>query len=126
MNKIKEIKKFVIEQMKKAPFKHGASYNENTKRYLSDYIEIKTFSSFADGNSVTFNIKGKKDSCFEFDLSDIKMSKIRFTLLMIRVKNSANSHSERHMEKSLSSKWDMFLDENKDINRDIKVRELIN
>jgi hypothetical protein len=118
MDKIKEIKKFVIDQMKKAPFAN-MKYGSSHQRYESDYIVI----DIEDG-VVLFTMK-KSNSDFKFGLSDIKLSKIRFNFLMIRVKKSANEFKERVRKESLSLKWDKFLDINKSLNRDRKIKEVL-
>ena len=112
---IKEIKSFVINQMKSGQF--ASIVREDYSKYESDYLII---------------IKEKKDlfisikkSDLQLTLKDLNLSKLRFMLLMIRVKKSANNFKERSKQEMISLKWNRFLDSNKDLKRDKKLNDIL-
>lgn len=118
MNKsLKEINNFIIEQMKSADF---ASVNYTDKEiFESDYLVI----SIEKDKDILFRIKKSND--LELKLADIKLSKLRFYILMFRVRKSAKLFKERAKEEMISFKWKQFLEKNKELNRDRKIDNIL-
>lgn len=116
MKEIKEIKKFVIKQMKEAPFTLTSSYDDKT--YESDYLKI-----LIDDGDIKLELNSLSN--FIFTLSDISLSKFRFMILMLRVIRSANESKNRNRKESLSMKWNKFLDINKELKRDSRIDNVL-
>ena len=111
-NRIKEIKSFVIKQMKEGEWtKSGSNYGS---KYLKIYIPPDKDKV----RQVSF------DMGFVFGLDDIELSYIRFILLMRSVNKSAELLGKRNKENNMTKKWESFLDTNKDINRDNKLDKI--
>jgi hypothetical protein len=114
MNKsLKEIKKFVINQMKSGSFSPGEWGRK--KIYESEYLIITE----EDGD-ILFKLNN-----FELKPSDIGLSKLRIYFLMFGIKRSAKLFKERVKEEMISRKWKQFLERNKDLNRDRKIDKIL-
>jgi hypothetical protein len=120
MNEIKEIKSFVITQMKIGQFASivrqdlvGGAY----EKYESDYLIITK-----EKKDLFISIK-KAD--LKLTLKDLNLSKLRFMLLMLRVKKSVNNFKERSKHEMISYKWNRFLDDNKELKRDKKLNDIL-
>lgn len=119
MNKsLKEIKQFVINQMKSGGFTSKELGNEKII-YESDYLII----TIKEDGDILFKIKKSND--FELKPSDIGLSKLRIYFLMFGVKRSAKLFKERVKEEMISIKWKQFLERNKDLNRDRKIDNIL-
>ena len=87
------------------------------EKYESDYLII-----IKEKENLFISIK-KSD--LQLTLKDLNLSKLRFMLLMIRVKKSANNFKERSKQEMISLKWNRFLDNNKDLKRDKKLNDIL-
>jgi hypothetical protein len=112
---IKEIKSFVINQMKIGQF--ASIVREDYSKYESDYLIITK-----EEKDLFISIK-KSD--LQLTLKDLNLSKLRFMILMLRVKKSANNFKERSKQEMISLKWNRFLDSNKDLKRDKKLNDIL-
>ncbi len=112
---IKEIKKFIIDQMKNGQF--ASIIKIGYEKYESDYIIIEK-----EGVEVTICIKR---SDLKLSLDDINLSYLRFKILMLKVQKSANHFKERSKKEMIKHRWNNFLDENKDLKRDKKLNDIL-
>jgi len=112
---IKEIKSFVINQMKIGQF--ASIVREDYSKYESDYLIITK-----EEKDLFIFIK-KSD--LQLTLKDLNLSKLRFMILMLRVKKSASNFKERSKQEMISLKWNRFLDNNKDLKRDKKLNDIL-
>jgi hypothetical protein len=112
---IKEIKSFVINQMKIGQF--ASIVREDYEKYESDYLIITK-----EEKDLFIFIK-KSD--LQLTLKDLNLSKLRFMILMLRVKKSASNFKERSKQEMISLKWNRFLDNNKDLKRDKKLNDIL-
>jgi hypothetical protein len=117
---IKEIKSFVINQMKIGQF--ASIVREDYEKYESDYIIITKEIITKEKKDLFISIK-KSD--LQLTLKDLNLSKLRFMILMIRVKKSASNFKERSKQEMISLKWNRFLDNNKDLKRDKKLNDIL-
>jgi hypothetical protein len=116
MNKtIKDIKKFIIDQMKNGQF--ASVIKPEYEKYESDYILIQKEKTI-----VSIWIK-KSD--LQLSLDDINLSYLRFKILMLRVQKSANNFKERAKQEMIKHRWDKFLNDNKDLKRDRKLNDIL-
>jgi DUF4097 and DUF4098 domain-containing protein YvlB len=115
-NTIKDIKIFIIEQMRNGQFA-SFSNKEGYEKYESDYIVIEK-----EKTEVTIQIK-KSD--LKLSLDDIDLSYLRFKILMLSVQRSANNFKERAKKEMIKRRWDKFLNDNKELKRDRKLNDIL-
>lgn len=111
---LKEIKSFIIDIMKSEDFtRHKSSYGIT---YTSKNLSIDI-----DQDTISFTLRRK----FTVTLDQIKLSLLRFNILMIRVKYSSKREERRKEEDVLKHNWELFLDKNKDLKRDKRINQII-
>lgn len=112
---LKEIKSFIIDIMKSEDFtRHKSSYGIT---YTSKNLSIDI-----DQDTISFTLRRK----FTVTLDQIKLSLLRYNILMIRVKYSSKREKKRREEEVLKRNWELFLDKNKDLKRDKRINQIIN
>lgn len=112
---LKEIKSFIIDIMKSEDFTRYESYGNIT--YTSKNLSIDIAK-----DTISFTLRRK----FTVTLDQIKLSLLRFNILMIRVKYSSKREKKRREEEALKHNWELFLDKNKDLKRDKRINQIIN
>jgi len=118
---LKEIKKFIISEMKK----ESADWMElNSGNYGSKFVKFKaTRELHIDKVYFTLNRNQVYDTRFE--LSEIGLSKFRYNYLLNRyVKKFIKNADIIRRKKYIAREWDEFIGENKDLNRDRKLEEI--
>lgn len=112
---LKEIKSFIIDIMKSEDFTRHESYR-NDITYTSKNLSIDI-----NPDTISFTLRRK----FTVTLDQIKLSLLRFHILMIRVKYSSKREEKRREEEVLKHNWELFLDRNKDLKRDKRINQII-
>lgn len=112
---LKEIKSFIIDIMKSEDFTRHESYG-NHITYTSKNLSIDITP-----DTISFTLRRK----FTVTLDQIKLSLLRFHILMIRVKYSSKREEKRREEEVLKHNWELFLDKNKDLKRDKRINQII-
>ena len=118
----KEIKHFVITQMKEADWEVEKYLNKYTSKHLTINLES--------------NIRQKVDFVLKiptgYSINDLKLSRkelginyFQFRWLLVYVKKSCKLVDKRRREAEISRNWKKFLEKNKDIKRDNKINQII-
>ncbi len=118
----KEIKQFVITQMKEADWEIEKYLNKYTSKHLTINLES--------------NIRQKVDFVLKiptgYSINDLKLSRkelginyFQFRWLLGYVKKSCKLVDKRRREAEISRNWKKFLEKNKDIKRDNKINQII-
>ena len=120
----KEIKQFVINQMKEADWvvEEFNSFNE----YKSKYINIQHTTDIT--QNVIFTIKIPSGYSFEnlkLDRKELTINYFEFRWFLRYVKKSCKLVDKRRRDAEISYNWNRFLEKNKDLNRDNKVNQII-
>lgn len=121
---LKEIKSFVISEMKNEDSNWRKLSNEILTNYYSKWLDISVFKN---GNvEINLNNSGLY-YITRYNIKDIGLSKIRFNWLMkFYVEKFIKNKEEREKMEIMVSNWNSFLDKNKSLNRDKKLEEILN
>jgi hypothetical protein len=117
----KEIKQFVITQMKEADWVFE-KYNSG-KKYFSKHLTIRHFD-----DKTEFIMKvptGYGSIDFPMTRTELNINYFHFLWLLRNVRKSCSLVDKRRRENEISQHWNIFLDKNKDINRDNKINQII-
>jgi hypothetical protein len=117
----KEIKQFVITQMKEADWEIEKYLNKYTSKHLINFES---------------NIRQKVDFVLKiptgYNNSDLKISRkelginyFQFRWLLSSVKKSCKLVDKRRRDAEISRNWKKFLDKNRDLKRDHKINQII-
>lgn len=121
----KEIRQFVITQMKEANWE-VENFN-NLNKYTSKHLTINHYTTINQG--VDFLIKIPSGTYSSTDLKinrkELGINLLHFRWLLILVKRSVKLSDKRKREAELSRNWKKFLEKNKDIKRDNKINQII-
>lgn len=125
---IEGLKSFISEQMKSEAAEWSRCTRSeirvsSTRRlYESRYLTI-----FYDGDRKAHIIGLKEGRSYEkrFELKDFGMSRIRFWFLVRRVKSLCDRKEELDKKRLIASQWKSFLDENKQLSRDINIGKIL-
>jgi hypothetical protein len=116
----KEIKQFVISQMKEADwsmekYKHITKYNS---KHLSIF----------DGEQVEFTIiipSGYSQNDLKLTRKELGINYFHFRWLLRIVKKSCKLVDKRRRDQEISRNWNKFLERNKDLKRDNRINQVL-
>lgn len=120
----KEIKQFVITQMKEADWEVEKFNHFN--EYKSKHINIQHDTTIS--QKVTFSIKIPSGYSYEnlkLSRKELGINYFRYRFLLKNVKRSCKLVDKRRRDAEISYNWKRFLDKNKDLKRDNKINQII-
>jgi hypothetical protein len=125
---LKEIKSFVISEIKNEESNWQKNSNRDEIEYKSKWLNIKIpcVSNVAT-KDITIYLRGT-DSYYStsYSLKDIGLSKIRFNYLINHnVDYFIRNREKRQKMENLVKNWNNFLDKNKSLNRDKKIDKIL-
>lgn len=116
----KEIKQFVISQMKEADWTME-EYRDYTK-YQSKHLSISV------GSKVEFSImvpSGYSQNEFKMTRDELNFNFFHFFWILKRVKKSTKLVDKRRRERDISINWNKFLEKNQDLKRDSRINQVL-
>jgi hypothetical protein len=116
----KEIKQFVISQMKEADWTME-KYKESTK-YQSKHLNISV------GSQIEFSIiipSGYSQNDLKLTRKELGINYFHFRWLLRIVKKSCKLVDKRRREKEIVRNWNKFLERNKDLKRENKINQVL-
>jgi hypothetical protein len=119
---LKEIKEFVVSQMKESDWE--SDHSRDLIKYNSKHIVIK----IPNAGKMNFNIKvpgGYSNDDINIKRKELGLNLIHFWILMIYVKNSSKNVEKRKREKEITYQWNRFLERNKDLRRNNKLNKIL-
>jgi hypothetical protein len=121
----KEIKQFVITQMKESEWELEKLNIIN--QYKSKHLNIEHDTTIS--QKVTFSIKIPTgySSLKEIKLTrkELGISYLQYRFLLISVKKSCNLVDKRKREAEIAWHWKKFLENNKELKRDNKINQVL-
>ena len=120
----KEIRQFVITQLKEADWE-VEKFNDFNE-YRSRHINIQHDTTIS--QKVTFSIKIPSGYSYEnlkLSRKELGINYFRYRFLLKNVKRSCSLVDKRRREAEISRNWKKFLEKNKDLNRDNKINQII-
>lgn len=128
---ISSMREFVVAQMKseaaeweKIDKQLSVSMQNIKKQYASRYVTI-FWDTVAKEHIIALNEQYGRGYERKFKREDVGISSFRFWLLMRSVRRLSEKKEELDRKKQLAIKWKGFLDENKDLNRDINIGKIL-
>ena len=128
---ISSMREFVVAQMKSEAAewekidRHLSVSMQNIKKhYASRYVTI-FWDTVAKEHIIALNEQYGRGYERKFKREDVGISAFRFWLLMRSVRHLSEKKEELDRKKQLAIKWKGFLDENKDLNRDINIGKIL-
>ncbi len=119
---LKEIKEFVISQMKEADWE--ADPSRDLRRYVSKYLNIKIPTN--EKKSFTINVpSGYSSRDLVITRKELGLNLFHFWYLMRYVKKSCKNVEKRRRDREISNQWNRFLEKNKDLKRDNKLNKIL-
>jgi hypothetical protein len=118
----KEIRQFVITQLKEADWE-VEKFNDFNE-YRSRHINIQHDTTIS--QKVNFSIKipsGYEN--LKLSRKELGINYFRYRFLLKNVKRSCSLVDKRRREAEISRNWKRFLEKNKDLNRDNKINQII-
>jgi len=120
----KEIKQFVITQMKESDWE-VESFN-NINQYKSKHININHDTSIS--QKVTFTIKILTTGYgteLKITRKELELNYFKYRFLLGSVKKSCNLVDKRKRESEIDRHWKKFLENNKELKRDNKINQVL-
>jgi hypothetical protein len=120
----KEIKQFVITQMKEADWE--LEFLNNSNEYKSKHINIQHDTTIS--QKVTFSIKIPSSYSYEnlkLSRKELGINYFYFRWLLGSVKKSCSLVDKRKREQEISRNWKKFLERNKDLKRDNRINQVL-
>ena len=129
---ISSMREFVVAQMKSEAaewekidkLQMSISMQNIKKKYASRYVTI-FWDTVAKEHIIALNEQYGRGYERKFNREDVGISAFRFWLLMRSVRRLSEKKEELDRKKRLAIKWKGFLDENKDLNRDINIGKIL-
>ena len=128
---ISSMRGFVISQMKsevaeweKIDKQLSVSMQNIKKQYASRYVTI-FWDTVAKEHIIALNEQYGRGYDRKFKREDVGISAFRFWLLMRSVRRLSEKKEELDRKKQLAIKWKGFLQENKDLSRDINIGKIL-
>ena len=117
----KEIKEFIISQMKEADWSYS-KYSDNWDKYSTKYIKIDWNYS-----GVIFSLDmGNRDwDSYQITRKELELNFFYFLWLMRLVRKSSRLHKNRVRDEEISKNWNKFIEKNKEVIRDHKIKKII-
>jgi hypothetical protein len=118
----KEIKQFVISQMKEADW--DLEFLNNSNEYKSKHINIQHDTTIS--QKVTFSIKipsGYEN--LKLSRKELGINYFYFRWLLGSVKKSCSLVDKCKREQEISRNWKKFLERNKDLRRDNRINQVL-
>jgi hypothetical protein len=127
-----QLKSFIVREMKsqKADWmetKVGNSYSSDQEGFKSEYLKIlRDVKRNNDADQKPYRIYLRNgDMDYVYELKDIGLSNIRFYFLLGYVKRFCKRREELQRKERLAFHWENFLKQNKVLNRDRKIDEIL-
>ena len=118
----KEIKQFVISQMKEADW--DLEFLNNSNEYKSKHINIQHDTTIS--QKVTFSIKIPSGYAnLKLSRKELGINYFYFRWLLGSVKKSCSLVDKRKREQEISRNWKKFLERNKDLRRDNRINQVL-
>lgn len=114
---IKELRQFIVKEIINSEW----STEGRSDYYETKYVSIKK--NF-DTGLWQFNLNGSGDSKF-YDFKTIGLNKFLLYILFIFIKRSVKKQANVRKNEVLVNKWKSFLNNNKDLDRDNKIKKII-
>jgi hypothetical protein len=126
---LREIKSFVISEIKNEESNWQKNSNRDEIEYKSKWLNIKIPCDNYKKNrdkDITIYLRGT-DSYYSssYSLKDIGLSKIRFNWIIKDVDFFIKNREKRQKMENIVNNWNNFLDKNKSLNRDKKLEKLL-
>ena len=128
---ISSMREFVVAQMKseaaeweKIDKQLSVSMQNIKKQYASRYVTI-FWDTVTKEHIIALNEQYGRGYERKFKREDVDISAFRFWLLMRSVRRLSEKKEELDRKKQLAIKWKGFLQENKDLNRDINIGKIL-
>jgi hypothetical protein len=120
---LKEIKSFIISEMKNEDSNWRKLSNESLINYYSKWLDISVFKN----GDVEIHLNNSGSYYItRYNIKDIGLSKMRFNWLMkFYVEKFIKNKEEREKMEIMVSNWNSFLDKNKSLNRNKKLEEIL-
>ena len=117
----KEIKEFIISQMKEADWSHN-KYSDNWDKYSSKYIKIDWNYS---GAIFSLNMDNRDWDTYQITRKELGLNFFYFLWLIRFVRKSSKLYEKRFRNEEISKNWNKFIEKNKEIIRDHKIKKII-
>jgi uncharacterized protein YprB with RNaseH-like and TPR domain len=114
---IKELRKFIVKEIINSDW----STEGRSNYYETKYVSIKK--NF-DTGLWQFNLNRSDDLKF-YDFKTIGLNKIFLYILFLFIKRSVKKQANVRKNEVLVNKWNSFLKNNKDLDRDNKIKKII-
>lgn len=119
---LKEIKSFIISEMKNVDSK----WRKYGTKYDSQWIEILISDKSNAVEGAEIKLKNNSYGSLTYSIEDIGLSKIRFNWLMkFYVEKFIKNKEKMDKMERIVSNWNSFLDKNKSLNRNKKLEEIL-
>ena len=124
---LKEIKSFIISEIKNEESNWHKHESRNEIEYKSKWLTIQIPDNKKDeSKDICIYLSGGSYYSTTYSLKDIGLSKIRFNwLLKYNVDYFIRNREKRQKMENLVNGWNTFLDKNKSLNRDKKLDKIL-
>ena len=126
----KDIKKFLISNMKESDWRlldHYSDfsiYGEKLKAaYVCEHLTLAVSRTNSGHTVYYFTLNNK--SKFYYPIKEIGLSNIRFRWLLTYVGASVNGSIDRAKKEKLEADWKGYMRRNKQLDRDVKLNEIL-
>ena len=121
---LREIKSFIIDELKNEDSNWRKSKDRDMTHYNSKWLEM---SIYENGHVEIQLNNGDSYYRTKYNIKDIRLSKMRFNwLLNYNVEKFIKNREQRQKMEILVSSWNSFLTKNKSLNRDKKLEKILN
>ena len=120
---LKEIKSFIIDELKNEEYSWKKSESTSNVEYSSKWLSI----TIPNNDKVLIELNNS-DSYYriKYNIKDIGLSKMRFNwLIKYNVEKFIKNREERQKMENLVYHWNGFLTKNKSLNRDKKLEKIL-
>jgi hypothetical protein len=120
---LKEIKSFIIDELKNEDSSWKKSESTSNVEYSSKWLSI----TIPNNDKVLIELNNS-DSYYriKYNIKDIGLSKMRFNwLIKYNVEKFIKNREERQKMENLVYHWNGFLTKNKSLNRDKKLEKIL-
>jgi len=124
---LKEIKSFIIDELKNEESSWTKSESTSNVEYSSKWLSIKVTEDRERNEKVEIELNNS-DSYYriKYNIKDIGLSKMRFNwLIKYNVDKFIKNREEMQKMENLVYHWNGFLTKNKSLNRDKKLEKIL-